>query len=254
MPSNNNSNSGSGGMASSIALQIQDRALLLASERGLRDAAAVVRDQVLVQHKDQSKTHQVLRHKLLSELRTRHGFELELYCMKEQHAEHELSVQKRQQEAQVLNEQAIEMQDSWKRSVDQIFAPHQAKRRRYQDCLEQCIRKRQRHSQRQQQKLDFLQKRAREMSRDQEDMLSQRVDTLARTEATDAREEEEDEQVSSLALQIKATLSKRSTLRRSLQAAQEAYRKVNDEMTKWENACTQSSSANNTGSSGTISY
>ena len=92
--------------------------------------------------------------------------------------------------------------------VEEIFAPHEAKRRHYQDCLERRIRKRQRHSQLQQQRLDFLQQRAREMSQDEQDMVTQRAETIARTNATDAREEEEDEQVSSLALQIKATLSK----------------------------------------------
>jgi hypothetical protein len=195
-------------MASTIALQIQDRALLLASERGLRDAASVVRNQVKIQLDQQTKQHAALRHKLLSKLRTRHGYELELHRMKEQQEDHETSIQNEVKEAQVLNDKATSMEEAWKDSVQELLAPHQAKRRQYQDYLEQRIRKRQRCSKLQQQKLEFWQNRTRGMRRDQEEMLLERVEVVARTEQADAQEEEQDEQVSSLALQIKATLSK----------------------------------------------
>jgi hypothetical protein len=205
--SSNNGSSGST-MASTIALQIQDRALLLASERGLRDAATVVRNQVKIQLDQQMKEHAVLRNKLLSKLRTRHGYELELHRIKAQQEEHETLIQNEEKEAQVLNEKATSMEEVWKESVQELLAPHQAKRRQYQGYLEQRIRKRQRRSTLQQQKLEFWQNRTQGMRRDQEEMLLERVEVTARTEQTDAQEEEQDEQVSSLALQIKATLTK----------------------------------------------
>jgi hypothetical protein len=192
----------------SIAVQIQDRALILVCERGLRDVAEVERDQAQYIFEKESKQNSMARRTLLKVLRSRHGFELELFRIKEQQEEQLVANKKLLKEADRLNEQAEEMEGSWKRSVDELYAEHKAKRQLYQQFLESRIHQRQRQTKLEDDRVGFLERRAREMQADEKELAVQMERVEEETKVTDSREEEEDEEVSSLALQIKATLSK----------------------------------------------
>jgi chromosome segregation ATPase len=192
----------------SIAAQIEDRALLLASERGLRDVAEAERDQLQAVLDKESKTNAIIRRTLLQEVRSRHGVELELFRIQQQEEERERSIEKLEQETEDLRVEAEELEESWKQQVKEIYAPHQAKRSLYQKILESRIYKRQRKIKLRQDKIDFLERRAREMQADEQEMLSQMERIEQETNDANSREQEEDEAVSSLAMQIKATLAK----------------------------------------------
>lgn len=249
----------------SIAVQIQDRALLLASERGLVDLATLERDQAQTALRHEIKQNSLVRKSLLQIVRSRHGFELELTRMREQLEEvHERNETLQRQEAR-WKEQADEMEAAWKLSVHELYAQHEAKRRLYQQFLERRIESRLRQTKLKQDRLEFLERRASEMQADEKQLLEQTRLVEAETKLTDSQEEPEDEEVSSLAMQIKATLSKvgyvhrknhdcdypfltlllcctctqKTSLRQASQTAKEAYRQANDEMIKWETECMQ---------------
>lgn len=247
----------------SIAVQIQDRALLLASERGLRVLAELECRSAEAALRHETKQNSMVRKSLLQILRSRHGFELELTKMREQLDEEDVRNESLQLEAARLKEQADEMEATWKHSVRELYAQHQTKRRLYQQLLERRIESRQRQTKLAQDRLEFLERRAREMQEEEKELMDQTRLVEAETRLTDSQEEPEDEEVSSLAMQIKATLSKvgyvhrkyqtwhsplptlhlcrtqKTALRQASQAAKEAYRQANDEMIKWESECMQ---------------
>jgi hypothetical protein len=192
----------------SIAVQIQDRALLLASERGLRDLSELECNQARTVLKHETKENSSVRKSLLQILRARHGCELELTRIREQQREEHETNRTLQQQAAQWKEQADGMEAAWKHSVQELYAKHKSKRQLYQQFLERRIESRRRQTKLEQDRWEFLERRAREMQVD-EKALTERKDLVeAEAKLTNSLEEPEDEEVSSLAVQIKATLSK----------------------------------------------
>lgn len=192
----------------SIAVQIQDRALLLASERGLRDFAELEHNQARSVLHHETQRNSIVRKSMLQILRARHGFELELTRVREQQEEEHETNRTLQRQAARWKEQADGIEAAWKRSVQELYAKHQAKRQLYQQFLERRIESRRRKTKLEHDRLEFLERRAREMQADENELTQQKdlVETEARL--ADSLEEPEDEEVSSLAMQIKETLSK----------------------------------------------
>lgn len=191
-----------------IASQIKDRAETLAREREICELSKVAKGKAQAEFDQVSKRNIGFRRKLLKSLRSRHGIELELFRVNEQQDKQREKVTALKEEAKVLESQAKNMEMNWKRTVDELYASHQAKRELYQHCLERRIFQRQQHTQMLKNKTNFWERRASEMKADEKDLISQKENFLVQAKEADNREIEEDEAVSSLALQIKATLTK----------------------------------------------
>ena len=192
----------------SIAIQIQDRVSLLTSERGIRDRAALERDDAQCVLDKEAQHNSILRRNLLRALRSRYGFELELGRIQEAKQNELKQNEALLEEATRWKEQADEMEATWKHTVYELYAAHTAKRKLYQQFLERRIQRRQLQKQRNQDRFDFLERRAQEMLADEKDLHMQIKLLEEQTKLADSREEDEDQMVTSLAMQIKATLTK----------------------------------------------
>jgi len=192
----------------SIAAQIQDRALLLASERGLQDVAEMERDQCQAMLERETKQNTILRISLLKELRSRHGYELEYLRIQGQQEEAIKMRAAMAQETEALEHQANDWNESWKQSVHDLYAPHKIKLETYAKSLEHRIRQRKRKIKVDLARMDFYDRRTREMLEEETELVQKMELSKQEIRQMDGLEEEEDEQVSSLAMQIKATLTK----------------------------------------------
>jgi hypothetical protein len=191
-----------------IAMQIQDRVSLLASEVGIRDRAELERDEAQCVLDQTVQENSIVRRNLLRVLRSRHGFELELGRIQETKQNEVKENEALYEEASRWKEQADEMEATWKHAVYELYAAHAAKRKLYQQFLERRIRHRQRETKRNHDRLDFLERRAQEMLADEKDLHTQSKLLEEQTKLADSREEDEDKIVASLAMQIKTTLTK----------------------------------------------
>lgn len=191
-----------------IAMQIQDRVSLLTSECGIRDKAELERDEAQCVLDQNVLQNSIVRRNLLRVLRSRHGFELELGRIQEAKQNEVKQNEVLLDEATLWKEQADEMEATWKHTVYELYAAHTTKRKLYQQFLERRIQHRQRQTKRNQDRLDFLERRAQEMLADEKELHIQTKILEEQTKLADSREEDEDEIVASLAMQIKATLTK----------------------------------------------
>jgi hypothetical protein len=191
-----------------IAMQIQDRVSLLASEVGIRDRAELERDEAQCVLDQTVQENSIVRRNLLRVLRSRHGFELELGRIQETKQNEVKENEALIEEASRWKEQADEMEATWKHAVYELYAAHAAKRKLYQQFLERRIQHRQRETKRNQDRLDFLERRAQEMLADEKELHTQSKLLEEQTKLADSREEDEDKIVASLAMQIKTTLTK----------------------------------------------
>jgi hypothetical protein len=189
--------------------RMQERNLQLASERALRDVRQSQLD--ALQEDLQQLTSQTnnVRRKHLSVVRTRHGVELELWRMRDQHEERVKETKMAVQRAQEVSQATAAMEATWKRSIQELYAPHDVEQEIYRRALDKTIRARQTIAKRREQKLNFFRNRATELPSSDLDTEEDTETRQKDVERLDRKEEAEDEEVASIAMQIKATLAKR---------------------------------------------
>lgn len=217
-----------------VASRIQERALQLASQRGIRDIAQLELHRQEGILRQEQVTNAEMRRKLLTEVRSRHGIEIELFNIRDQVKASEERIEQDKENAKIRIADASEMEGIWKRTIYDVYAIHQTQQHIYQKSLERRIQNRQHETKRREKKLDFLKNMTTKMDMEETKQAHEAERLWQLAQASDLREESEDEEVSSLAVMIKAALTKRSTLRKATETANEAYAKANLEMTKWE--------------------
>jgi hypothetical protein len=195
-------------LALTAVQQLQDRALLLLSERGRRDLALQAQHEAQAIVDAEEERRNSLRLKWLTNHRSRYDLELDVRNLLDRQREEELQLTKIQRDMEDL-QHVVNSQDSkLQETIETLYAPHCTKRTLFQTYLELFIAKRQRHVQLEHDRLQFLEKCTVERKIKEEDNVSQIIQMDKDAKLIDSQEQQEDEEISSLGLQIKATLSK----------------------------------------------
>jgi len=134
-----------------------------------------------------------------------------------------------QQEIQRVKEESARDQE--------MFTPHFVKIELFQRQLEGDLNERREKRRKREQQLDsFVSERERnlefamDLKRDQERAETE-IEVMRQVEVA------EDEEIAALAMQIRATLSKRTSLRSALEDARKRNKEANLTMVKWEEEC-----------------
>jgi hypothetical protein len=195
-------------LALTAVQQLQDRALLLLSERGRRDLAVQEQREAQAVVDAEEERCNSLRQQWLSSHRSRYGLELDVRNLLDRQRDEKLQLSKVQREMEDL-QQIVTSRDAKLRETSQTFyAPHRTKRALYQTYLELFIAKRQRQVQLEHDRLQFLEKCTVDRKIKEQDYVNQIIQMDQESQLIDGQEQQEDEEISSLGLQIKATLSK----------------------------------------------
>jgi hypothetical protein len=191
-----------------VASRIQERALQLASQRGIRDAAQEELQQIESSLRQEQFANARIRRKFLTEVRTRHGLELELWEIRDQMKQRAECLLNDQERARTKGVEAVNMEGTWKRTIKDVYASHQTQQQIYQRSLESRISIRQQQTKRRERKLEFLRSNTNKFIEEEKSMAYDAERLRQVMEETDRREETEDQEVSNLAIMIKATLTK----------------------------------------------
>lgn len=196
-----------------VVSRIQERALHLASQRGLRDVAQAELETMENRLRQEQFTNAEIRRKLLIEVRNRHGLEIELLNIRDQAKERAERIVDERNQAMIEDKNADKMEYVWKQSIQDIYASHEVQQQIYLRSLEKRIQYRQQESKKRERKIEFLNTQTSKFIQEELFMVDevQRMQNAA--QQIDLREETEDEEVSNLAMMIKVTLTKVRTKR-----------------------------------------
>ena len=191
-----------------VVSRIQERALHLASQRGLRDVAQVELETMEVRLQEEQSTNAGIRRKLLIEVRKRHGLEIEIFNIRDQAKLRAERIEDERKRAMIDDEGANTMECVWKKSIQDVYAQHEVQQQIYLRSLEKRIQREQHHSKRRQRKLEFLKTQTSKFVQEELSILDEVQRLQQGTQQIDLKEETEDEEVSNLAMMIKVTLTK----------------------------------------------
>ena len=196
-----------------VAAKIHERALQLTSERATRDMAKAELDETnLVLAEETDRYHQA-RRKLLSSVRRRNGVELEVYRIQDQQKEHMHTAERLEKETAKLNAMADATERQWTDMIERTIAPHFVKRRVFENALEGRIVAQQVVEERRKRKLAFLLEEASQYADECAHVRDETKQVRAETKRVKQNAARQDEELSGLSMQIKATIAKVSRTR-----------------------------------------
>ena len=222
-----------GGIAT-VAQRIRDRAHQLSSTRStlshLRTTVATTRLAVTSARTD----HAAARSDLLEAIRSRHGVELEVLAVRRRTAKVEEEAERIKLQAEETRKSAAEIRERWAETESTLCVPHEVEAETYHLAAADAVRhldERRAERVRQLEKLANRTEAAAEAASSmaaESDLLRSEMDAMAQ------REEAEDEDVAALAMQIRATIRKKASLRGATEEAQKRYAEANDRMLAME--------------------
>ena len=219
-----------------IASRIQEKADILTSERNLLEELQQQVQDLTAQHKSQLSQNERLKYELLTHTRKKVGVEIELMKRVETTNVLKKQISSHKKEIECLEKEIARVKTDCARDQE-TFSPHMVTTELFQRKLEDGLQKKRERRRKREQKLDsFVVEReknlelSKDMKRDQERIESE-IEVMKHVEVA------EDEEVAALAMQIRATLSKRTSLRRALEDARDRNREANETMVKWEKQC-----------------
>ena len=228
-----NSSGAAGGIAT-VAQRIRDRAHQLESTRSdlshLQRTVATTRLTVSAAQAD----HATVRSDLLAAVRSRHGVELEVLAVRRRTAAVEVESERLRHQAAQTRRSAAQIRERWASVESTLCVPHEVDAATYQMAAADAVRhldevraERVRHLQKLATETAAATESAEEMATESASLRDE-MDHLAE------REEAEDEDVAALAMQIRATIRKKASLRGATEEARARYAAANDRMLAME--------------------
>jgi chromosome segregation ATPase len=194
-----------------VAARIQDRAMQLLSEQTKLNAAKTELKRIQDEAKKETQVNHSRRRKLLETTNSRNGVELELCKARGRINSYRKSIDILQQETQRTELETTKVQAQWQDDVKNIYSPHQLQMELYRKSLEAALEVNERRTIKRLKRLEQYGANSRRL-KEEEGHLRQECSTLeAETLALAKSEEDGDEEVSSLATQVREALSKVST-------------------------------------------
>ena len=245
--SSRNPAASSGGGIATVAQRIRDRALQLEAARWelsqLRATVRSARDALTAER----RTGAAARAGLLTAQRARDGAELELLAVQDRTVAVEDDIGRLRDEAEQTRKVATERRTKWSSVESAVCVPHEVEVGTYQLAARDAVRRLDEKRERRTRRLTQLADRTHLVAQDCADM--QREMDRLREEMTEmeAREEAEDEEVAALAMQIRATIRKKTSLRGALEEARERHGEANERMLRMEREVTKYSASSSYG-------
>mmetsp|Transcript_53317 Transcript_53317/g.79228 ORF Transcript_53317/g.79228 Transcript_53317/m.79228 type:complete len:232 (-) Transcript_53317:271-966(-) len=220
-----------------VAARIQERASQLTSERAtltttLTELASEKATLEVAQNENNA-----IRRELLAIIRSRHGVELELLRLR-----HDKNVNSKKTgdvkiEVKETNRKTFDLRKEWEKVSMDLYAKHEVEVELSQRRAEGAKRRRENKRRERQVKLHSLYAKAERAAMEAKTMHMKREKVREEIRRMDGQEEQEDEEIASLALQIKATLAKKTSLRAALKDSQDQHLSANEVMIRWEKEC-----------------
>ena len=222
---------------SAIAQRIQEKADALTTERQTLQEIQTKIQSISHLHNLQLSKNKVLHYDVLQQTKTKIGLEIEVARRDDRIRELKRKILARDSEMEELKQHVQSLQDQADREVEDVFAPHLVTIESFQRNIEQNLNEHNERRRKRQHMLDsFVVEReknlesVKDMKRNQE-KLEMEIEVMKQVEVA------EDEEIAALAMQIKATLSKRTSLRGGLEDARKRNRDATEKMIQWEEQC-----------------
>ena len=191
-----------------VADRIQSRAMELAKERALVELAKSELEQLQHVLDEETTRNRAVRRTMLSTVRARHGVELELWKIREQHEALLSKLDEYQRETVEAKDQVNELQEVWEKAVRELYVDHDLELELYKRSVQGRIRRREQRTEERERRLRQLEQESRAFEDEAKLMLDQMKKIEEKILETDDREAAEDEEVAALAMQIRATVAK----------------------------------------------
>mmetsp|Transcript_7506 Transcript_7506/g.9263 ORF Transcript_7506/g.9263 Transcript_7506/m.9263 type:complete len:236 (-) Transcript_7506:630-1337(-) len=217
-----------------VASRIQERALQLASERASLNVILTELKQANETLQLESKENAKIRRKLLSIVRSRHEVELEFIGVQDEIATLGEKTNHLKNDTKENMVKISKIHDEWNDIAKDIYAKHETKRELYKRKKMKDIEFLEQQKRRREERLEKLTKDSEDANKDAAFMHNEREKLRNELVELNEQEEREDEELSALVMQIKATLAKKSSLRETLKDAQDMHREANENALKWE--------------------
>lgn len=199
-----------------VADRIQSRAVELAKERALVELAKSELEQLQRVLDEETRKNGAVRRSMLSTVRSRHGVELELWKIREQHEALLSKLDEYQRETDEAKDQVSELQEVWEKDVRELYVDHDLELELYKRSVQGRIRRRERRIEERERRLRQLEQESKAFEDEAKLMSDQMKQLEQKILETDDREAAEDEEVAALAMQIRATVAK---VRRNVQSS-----------------------------------
>lgn len=227
-----------GGIAT-VAARIRDRALQLEATRTELRQAQTDLDQAKTALSSHRQINSSVRADMLEAVRSRHGVELELLKVEQQTGGMEDEIAAINEEAEQTRQATAQLRGKYARIETDIYARHEVEVGTYRLAAEDVVKRQERKRRKRERRLDDLALKA-DQCREEASAMERECTRLRDVVADmDGQEEREDEEVAALAMQIRATLKKKSSLRAALQEAKDRHREANEYMLRWEKEITR---------------
>jgi chromosome segregation ATPase len=195
-----------------VAARIQDRAMQLLLEQTKLNDAKTELQKIQDSARKESQVNDSRRRILLATTNSRNGVELELYKARDKISDYKKLIQKLREETQKIEDQTKKVEAQWKDDVENIYSRCQLEMELYQHSLETSLQANEQRANQRVEQLDQLEARARNLN-EEEGALRRACQTLETDiERLEREEEDGDEEVSSLALEVREALAEVSVL------------------------------------------
>lgn len=234
--------SAAGGIAT-VAQRIRDRALQLEATRlelsQLEATVQTARDTLAAER----KSNAAVRTDLLTALQSRHGVDLELLSVQDRTGAVEEEIGRIQSQTEQIRQTAAERRAQWSSVESAVCVPHEVEAGTYQLAAQDAVRRLDEERQRRTRHLTRLADRTNRVLEDCSQMQREMDRLQEETTEMESREEAEDEEVAALAMQIRATIRKKASLRGALEEARQRYEEANERMLRMEREVTKYSTS-----------
>mmetsp|Transcript_9198 Transcript_9198/g.13420 ORF Transcript_9198/g.13420 Transcript_9198/m.13420 type:complete len:241 (-) Transcript_9198:187-909(-) len=222
---------------SGMAAHLQQQAMQIAQESNLVDSKKAEVAELQRQLQEATQQNNELRRHLLTALRSRHGVELELMKVQDRQKERKQRTEICVQETREFEEKTTRAEEEFEEAVNNTYAPQKAMQEIYAHAMKMKLRNQREAKKRRDQQLSVFRRKTDEMNHGEETMNTKMGKFKREIEQFNMREEPDDEVVSGLAMQIKATLTNRAAQRKTLREVKHARFEANEKMVRWEHEC-----------------
>jgi chromosome segregation ATPase len=191
-----------------VAARIQDRAMQLHAEQTKLNTVLAELDKTRHEAQKETDVNSSRRRNMLEAINSRNGIELELYQARDKIDGYRTTIQKLQQETEIIEEAIAKAQAQWKDDVQNLYSPHQLEMELYQQTLEAALDAREQRSRQRAEQLEKLETKARNLKEREECLRLECTILREGTQSLEKREDAEDKEVSSLASQVREALAK----------------------------------------------
>ena len=236
-----------GGIAT-VAQRIRDRALQLEATRlelsQLQTTVQTARDTLATER----RANAAVRTDLLTALQSRHGVELELLSVQDRTVGVEEEIAQLHVETEQIRQATAARRTKWSSVEAAVCVPHEVEAGTYQLAARDVVRRLDEQRERRTRRLTQLTDRTHLALEDCADMQRE-MDRLREEMAEmESREEAEDEEVAALAMQIRATIRKKASLRGAVEEARHRHGEANERMLRMEREVTKYSASSSAAS------